>query len=488
MRACFLVVTMFLAGCSGPPATDASVDDAATDVDSAQIDTAGLARLVTVRPGPRGVGASPDAAIELEFQRPLGSDEVPQVWAFGRYSGVRRGVTTLSADSRTVALAIEPAWTAGDRITVFASGGALRSEGFSFHYWTRAAPADLSFVEQQRFVTRTGAPTQSYGASAADLDGDGDSDLMVVNELTSDVRIYRNLGDGTFETTPSGTIALEAGASPSEVSDFDGDGVEDLAVTNVFGGSVAVALGDGTGMFLEPLSFGVGAEPRGMVVLDVEGDGDADIVVTSSVRGDLALLENDGSGRFAVSSFGARVASWGIGTGDFDEDGILDIVAGGREGGMVVYRGTGAGGVLAFEELARPAPESATWTIAIGDLNGDGHEDIVSADGHDDATSVLFGDGTGAFTFAEARRDVPRSTSVDIADLDGDDDLDVVWSSIFTPGWLVAENDAGTLTLFETVPASRTGSCAVLFDVDGDRDVDMILIDETSDEVIVRHN
>ena len=75
----------------------------------------------------------------------------------------------------------------------------LRSAGYSFVFPVEAQPASLSFVEIERFSTRTTSEqrTRAYGGIATDLNGDRFPDISITNEITADLRVFMSQADGT---------------------------------------------------------------------------------------------------------------------------------------------------------------------------------------------------------------------------------------------------------------------------------------------------
>jgi hypothetical protein len=473
-----------------------------------------------VTPVARSIKAPADAAIVVHFDRPLLRDSVTNksLWAFGRWSGpVRDGAYAFSDDDKTVTLTAPRKWTAGDRVTVVLAhtltavdGARLRDEGYSFQFSTVAAGAPMMFSEVERQTTRSpdNAPTRSYGGSAADLDGDGHLDLMIVNEDSLDLRIFMNKGDGTGTFRPfteKPIVALDQRSSPSETTDFNGDGKVDLVTANLDANNLSILIGNGDGTFTQSQKIRVGEEPRGVAVLDADGDGDIDIVNTNANSDNMSLLLNDGTGKFpeaegpgfvfwdAGEGRGMVRREFGLFSGDMDEDGILDLVIGangvgaGEGAGTAISRGVGNG---TFSFVGFYAPMTTPWQLAVGDLNGDGHEDVVTSDGNlrnsRDTITTLLGDGQGALQSLQAYSDnIMRPFAVDLGDLDGDGDLDVVVSNYFAD-WQVLKNDGtGQITLAQSVNPTRSASCALLLDVDADTDLDLVLIDEEQDEIIV---
>jgi hypothetical protein len=507
----------------GPAAGAGGTQQAGGGGDAGALPDAGAAGTLTVtsvEPAARSLDAASNAKIAIHFDRELDPASVtPQsLWAFGRWSGpVRDGAYAFSQDGRTVTLTSPRPWTAGDRVTVVlshalaaADGTTLRAEGFSFHFTTATVASAMTFSEIGRMSTRdddgNGGRTQAYGGAAADVDRDGFLDLLIVNEISADLRIFMNRGDGTgaFDTfTEDGIVPLGQRASPSDTTDFDGDGIVDLVVANLDANSVSIVLGNGDGTLTKSQDLPVSGEPRGVAVADIDGDGDADVVNTNADGDNMSILVNDGTGQFAEpgddaffdAGHGMQIVhrEFGLGAGDMDEDGILDMVIGAHgtamEGsGVVVNRGVGDGS-FAFASLQ--APETSGWQLAIGDLDGDGHEDVATADGalsnaSPDTITILLGDGAGSAAVHQSyTQDIAQPFAIDLGDLDGDMDLDVVVSN-YGADWQILENEGdGTIAFAREVSADLAASCAILVDIDNDGDLDAALIDEIEDVLVI---
>jgi hypothetical protein len=409
-------------------------------------------------------------------------------------------------------------WPAGDRVTVVLShdlagtdGTKLRSQGYSFQYWTATKAANQTYTEIGRLTSRTTSTTttRTYGGSVADLNADGYLDLMTVNEDAADVRIFMNKGDGTgtYNAFVQPTTKVGNRASPSETTDFNGDGIVDMVVANLNDDTLSILFGASNGTFTASQTPKVGGQPRGVAVIDVDGDGDIDIVNTNADGDNMSLLINDGTGKFPATQAAGIIffdAAFGMGTvsqefglfsGDMNEDGILDIVIGARgimgmNAATVVNLGTGNGNFM-FGSIQ--GPQTSGWQLAVGDLNGDGHEDVATADADLSTTlskntvTILLGDGKGKLAVQQTVSGtfLNKPFAIDLGDIDGDKDLDVVVSN-YSGNWQILLNDGTSkVTPSQNFPPAQSASCALLIDIDNDQDLDLVVVDEEQDEVVI---
>jgi len=432
--------------------------------------------------------------VAVTFDQPVNTATVTNASfrVFGRNSGPASGTFSFSNSDQTVTFTPSAPFAAGEVVTVnlaetllSVDAEALRTQGYAWQFSIATAFATRTFTEIDEFGNRGVTPqTRIYGAMASDLDNDGWTDLMTVNEVSGDIRVFMSLADGSGlygPFLPPQTIGFES--SPNEAGDFDNDGNVDAAIGAALSDTVSIALGAGNGMFAIT-QIAVGDEAHGVVVLDVDGDGDSDVVNANHGDNNLSLLINDGNGMFAAPTFfdGGVNGEWGLAAGDMNNDGIMDLVAAGNEGQEVcTLLGNGNG---TFTASTPQDSGGSPWVVVLGDLNGDGNLDAATANSFDGNGGILLGNGDGTFDAPATVSSGAHTPSADLGDLDGDGDLDLVLSVFAGHYWRVYTNDgAGGFTQDQELPATSNPSCSILLDFDNDGDLDMALTDEIADTV-----
>ncbi len=338
------------------------------------------------------------------------------------------------------------------------------------------------FGEEQIISTDANGAVSVY---TADLDGDGDKDVLSASEFDDKIAWYKNDGSGNFSTEI--IISIDAQSVQSVyATDLDSDGDIDVLSASEFDKKLAWYENDGMGNFEEKIIVQTNPMSSKLVyAADLDGDGDMDII---SGRGNrIEWYENDGAGQFSgeilIASNAMGLSS--IFSADLDNDGDVDVLSSSSNDDKIAWYENDGNGDFSINIIISANADGATSVYA-QDLDGDGDIDVLSASSWDDKVAWYENDGNG--NFGEEiiiSTDVSGAISVFAADLDEDGDIDAL--SAFFNEYKIAwyEND-GSGNFSEEIIISANAwnaNCVYAEDLDGDGDMDVLSASYTDDKI-----
>jgi hypothetical protein len=321
---------------------------------------------------------------------------------------------------------------------------------------------------------------------AGDFNRDGRPDVAVINRGSSDVSIL------TSHTGQAGFGALDqlylvdGEVADLEVADLDRDGRDDVVQLHRASSDLSVRLAQPGGLLGEPVFYPMGMRPSALRVLDVDGDGLLDAVTANIGRdaeaGSISARLGNGAGGFGEERLAPLPPEssgrlFALEAADLDGDGLKDLAAGFFDCRIVLFRNLGSG---RFESVLVDFFTYEARTMASGDFDQDGDVDIAGA-GYAGDVVVLENQGDMLAGAALHREDYPSPSEgkfgtmdLRVTDVNSDGDLDlVVGSGRGAMVYLGAEGMLFTLAS-ETLPGTDFPvSSVALGDFDGDGGEDM---------------
>src|SRR5580700_4876051 len=254
-------------------------------------------------------------------------------------------------------------------------------------------------------AARTAAPVIAPSIASAVLTTSGFHDLLVTDPVANTVQVLLSNGDDTFKQATGSPITMGQQPSSIVLGDFNGDGIQDFAVTNFTDNTLSLFLGNGDGTFKQatgsPFAMPTAATgPIAMTSADFNSDGNLDLAIVNQTTNNVTILLGNGNATFNLatgSPFAVGTFPVAIATGDLNNDSHPDLVVVNQSDGTVsVLLGNGDGTFTAATNSPLATGQSPT-AVTVTDFNGDGIPDFAVTDPQTDSVSVFLGVGQGLF-------------------------------------------------------------------------------------------
>lgn len=328
----------------------------------------------------------------------------------------------------------------------------------------------LSFAPKLDFTSGAGT-SNPKSIAAADFDGDGKTDVAVLNKNNSTFSVFRNTGtNGSISMATQITFTTSSQGMEIKADDLDGDGKADVVVSNYYANTISFFLNTSTPgnvTFAIRLDYTTGTNPSAVSITDLDSDGKKDVIVSHSGSNTFAVFRNTSiagnigfAARQDISALGSASGAREMVVTDLNVDGKPDVAVVFFNGYIGLFQNYCTPGTISFSWQGNLTGVTSNYCISAGDIDNDNKPELAISDYNGSAVLVYKNmSGTGTLMYGTyvsfATGSYPQYNA--ITDIDNDN----------KPDLLVANTTANSISVFKNKSASgviNTSSFAVKVD------------------------
>jgi hypothetical protein len=349
--------------------------------------------------------------------------------------------------------------------------------------------AQIEFTTHSVINSHINAP---YSVYSADLDNDGDMDIVSGSANDNKVAWYANNGNNTFSAQK--IITTNAiNLRDVYIADLDNDGKPDVLSASYGDNKIAWYKNNGNGTIdttqkvISPYINGA----HSVYAADLDNDGDNDVISASLADGYVFWHKNNGDGTFAARTIIANFpGAANVMAADFDNDGDIDVVANSSTSKKVVWFSNNLGSFSGEKLISSTMGSTFGDSMTLGDIDNDGDTDIAIADGIN--TVAWYKNNNGAsFTLAKNITTTASSPrTVNSSDFDNDGDKDIIVGSYTDNTITLYENTGADISTTKKSINTNAVNVVALHtnDLDKDGDIDILSVNYGAHSIALLEN
>ncbi|MCP4567365.1 MAG: hypothetical protein GY841_07285, partial [FCB group bacterium] len=415
---------------------------------------------------------------------------------YSKLTGKQSGSVSYNSPTQTITFGPTNDFKSGEPLSVHLDDNIESNAGYGLndHAWDFITATTPNIGE---FQTPDTYPLSVFPIMSipADIDGDGDLDLVSINGASADPIIITSLNDGSGHFTPDTTYELYGTLQGLCTGDFNGDGAIDLAVTKSTDYEVIALLNDGYGKFEAQSACSVDDYPIQIIAADFDNDGKMDLATTCALANTVSILPGNGDGSFASQKH-CGVGEWSVDlvAGDFDGDNDRDLAVANYTTRTITILRHSSNCSFTYDTcyglgaLDRPA------AVCAADFDGDGDIDIAAADYTENDAFILLNDGAGEFSHGGTCATDTGPEAICAADIDGDGDIDLTTGNNGIVGGtdstvsVLLNNGNGVFEHSRDVTVGNHPNSVAWADLNNDGCLDLITANDKSDNMTILLN
>lgn len=334
----------------------------------------------------------------------------------------------------------------------------------------------------------------SRSVTSGDFDRDGRQDIAVISADSQTLTVFTQDSAGSFNVAAT----VNTGSNPQDLqsADINNDGLLDLVYTDSMDETVSVVLQQsGSSLsFATPAAYTAEPGTGEVQVADINADGWLDLAVAAAGEITVHLQDSANPGTFLTSSdLSVGTAPVDLRIADLNGDGVVDIAVANRDSNDLSVLIQDPANLGQFMAATQVSVGMTPLGLAVADLNGDGFNDLVTANSDQGELSLLFQDSSnpGSFLAAQSLAAGTGTSDVIAADFDGDSRVDLL---ALNPGsnnaslFIQDPSNVGQFLSAQLLTLGQGALALELTDLNGDGKVDVLALNGTDNTISVLQN